>query len=174
MDNNAPILRRYVAEAKRLPSIDGVGVRYFHAVFGFPGGRVDYVRDALDTPAVYPDHETAENEARRVLIEALNSRSRFNSKREISTKMTGDEFAAELAETGIPLTDFAQMWGTKQDRVVQWIQGEAEVPFPLRWVLKMLRRPEAVEQARSIVAENVSYKPAWLERRSRLVENEEG
>lgn len=167
MDNNAPILRRYIAACTRA---QGGG---FHAIFGFPGGRVDFVMEG-DERAHYATQIDAENEARRVLIEALNSRTRFKDKREVSSKMTGDEFAAELAETGIPLSDFAQMWGTKHDRVVQWIQGEAEVPFPLRWILRLLRKPEAVENARAIVAENVSYKPAWLERRSKLVENEEG
>lgn len=169
MDNNAPILRRYVAEAVELHG----GWKGWGARFGFPGGSVDWVYDG-DSPQVFRSQEDAENAARRVLVESLNSRTRFKDKREISTKMTGDEFAAELAEAGIPLSHFAQMWGTKHDRVVQWIQGEADVPFPLRWVLCLLRKPRAVEEAQAIVAENVSYKPEWLERQRQRVENEEG
>ena len=167
MDNNAPVLRHYVAEA--VPSLGGT----FLARFGFPGGVVDFVLEG-NKPSVYRSAAAAENAAARVLVESLNSRQRFGSKRELSSKMTGDEFAAELAETDIPLSDFAQMWGTKQEKVVGWIQGEADVPFPLRWVLRILRRPGAIEEAQKIVAENISYKPAWLERVRQRAENEEG
>lgn len=170
MDNNAPILRRYVAEAvaATLPQPG----RGFHARFGFPGGVVDFVRNG-EAPALYTTARDAENDARLVLFEALNSRQRFGSKRELSSKMTGDEFAAELAETGIPLSDFAMMWGTKQETALAWIQGEKEVPFPLRWVLQLLRDPVAVERVQKIVESNVTYKPEWLERQRQRAENKD-
>lgn len=166
MDNNAKTLRRYVAEALPAP---GGG---YNARFGFPGGTVDYVREG-ERPAVYADQATAESEARRVLVESLNARWSFREKREISTKMTGDEFAAELGEADIGPGDFAMMWGTKQGRIMDWITGAAEVPFPLRWILPLLRKPGAIDEAQAIVAENVTYKPAWIERKRERAENQE-
>jgi hypothetical protein len=176
MDNNAPTLRRYVAEAVQVPFASqspSPPLASWNARFGFPGGVVDFVREG-DAPAVYHDQETAENEARRVLVESLNSRMRFSDKREISSKMSGDEFAAELGETGIGPGDFAQMWGTKQGKVMDWITGAGEVPFALRWILPLLRRAGAIEEAQKIVAENISYKPDWIERQRVRAENEEG
>lgn len=201
MDNNAPILRRYVARAvsagiemkpgyppprmaplwtanmieemESLGTDTGFVVKGWHAEFGFPGGVVAFVNDG-DEPALYATQTDAENEARRVLVESLNARWSFREKRELSTKMTGDEFAADLAEVDIGPADFAMMWGTKQGKVMDWITGAAEVPFALRWILKLLRLPGAVDMAQKIVAENVTYKPEWLERKRQRAENEEG
>ena len=167
IDNNARMLREYVALAE--PYHRGRG---FVARYGYPGGLSRIVYSGQDQPAVFDTEAAAENEARRVLVESLNSRYRFGSKRDASSKMTGDEFAAELAETGIPLNDFATMWGTKQGTVHDWITGAKEVPFALRWVLRLLRRPGAIEEAQKIVAENTTVKPEWIKRQRQRAENQ--
>lgn len=167
MDNHAPRLRHYIAQGVKTSRIGWL------AEFGFPGGQVDYVREG-DKPAIYPTQEAAENEARRVLIESLNSRYAFRDKRELSTKMTGDEFAGALGDVRIPPGEFAMMWGTKQGTVMDWITGAKEVPFPVRWVLALFEKPGAIEFVQRIVAENVTYKPEWLERKRGRAENQEG
>lgn len=182
MDNNAKILRHFVAEAVAIsatmtadygngPEVEPIEA--FNAQFGFPGGQVDFVYEG-DQPKVYGSEFAAETDARRVLVESLNARYSFRTKREFSSKMTGDEFAADLGELDIMPGDFAQMWGTKQGKVMDWITGAAEVPFALRWILKLLRRPGAIEEAQKIAAENLTYKPAWLERQRSRTENQEG
>jgi len=117
-------------------------------------------------PQVFPTEAAAEAEARRVLFEALNTRNeikkRANTKPEISIKMTGDEFAVALAEAEIDPKDIAQMWGTSVERIISWLEGEQDVPFPLRWVLPLLRLPGAKELAMGIVEANVNFKPKWL------------
>jgi hypothetical protein len=161
--------RSYVARAVENDKGNG-----WLAQFGYPGVSLAYVLEG-DEPAVYASEIEAELMALRVLRDSLNARKTFGDRREISRKLTGDEFAHELALTDIFPGEWATMWGTKQDRVMQQIEGVQEVPFAVRWILPVLRRfPGALEYAQKIVAENTSIKPEWLERRRQRVESEEG
>ncbi|MBX3579890.1 MAG: hypothetical protein KF723_22030 [Rhizobiaceae bacterium] len=161
--------RTYVARA-----VENEAGKGWLAEFGYPGVPVDYVLDD-EQPAVYATKEAAELMALRVLRDSLNARKTFGDRREISRKLTGDEFAHELGLTDIFPSEWATMWGTKQDRVMQQIEGVQEVPFAARWILPVLRKfPGALEYAQKIVAEHTSIKPEWLERRRQRVESEGG
>lgn len=160
--------RTYVASPVENPEGEG-----WLAEFGYPGVPVAFVLEG-DAPAVYATESEAELMALRVLRDALNARKLFKDRKEISRKLTGDEFAHELGLTDIFPGEWATMWGTKQDRVMQQIEGVQEVPFAARWILPVLRKfPGALEYAQKIVAENTSIKPEWLERRRQRVEGEE-
>lgn len=168
VENKTDVLRKYVARAVSTGHPIG-----FRAEFGFPGGVVAFVLEG-DAPEIYLSAEDAENEARRVLVESLNARHHFTSRNSISRKLTGDEFAHELGLTDIYPGEWATMWGTKQDRVMQQIEGVAEVPFAARWILPVLRSfPAALAMAQKIVEENTTMKPEWLERKRQAAENEE-
>ena len=60
---------------------------------------------------------------------------------------SAEEFAAELAETGLQPGEWARLWGSKPDNVLAWLSGERDVPFPIRWVLPVLRIPGALATA---------------------------
>ena len=155
--------------ARGVESEDGDG---WIAEYGFPGGYIRAVLDGAD-PVLFVTKDDAEIAAHRVLVASLNSRPRINNRKEISRKLSGDEFAHELGLTDIFPGEWATMWGTKQDRVMQQIEGVQEVPFAARWILPVLRKfPGALEYAQKIVAENTSVKPEWLERRPQRVESE--
>lgn len=164
-----PILRRHVAEG--VANRDGVG---FVARYGFPGGAMRTVFVEEGQPAIFRTREAAENEARRVLVESLNRRELSNSRDTISEKMTANEFAAALAETGISPSAFADLWGTKPSNVMDWISGAKEVPFAMRWVLDLLEDEENREEAIRISTAHTRMKPEEVERRRRLAENKGG
>lgn len=137
----------------------------FRAAWAAPGLLPDYVYDG-DVPELFNTAEAAEAKAKDVLLSALNARAGTKVSRtgkpEISKRMTGSEFAVLLAEAGLEPSEFAQMWGTTSERVLSWIDDEQDVPFPIRWALHLLKRPEAMEQAVAIVEANVNYRPKWL------------
>lgn len=171
IDNRAPIWRTYVARAE-----ENDRGRGFVGKYAFPGGSLRVVYAAgTNTPDTFATAEAAENEARRVLVESLNARYRDSASRNsVSRKLTGDEFAIELAAADITASEWAQMWGTKQDTVVAQIQGEKDVPFAARWILPVLRdSPRILATAQNIVAENTTIKPEWIERKRKRVENQE-
>jgi hypothetical protein len=161
--------RTYVARAVENPEGEG-----WLAEFGYPGVQVDFVEFDGD-PAIHMTAEAAELVALRALRDSLNARHLIKERKEISRKLTGDEFAHELGLTDIFPSEWATMWGTKQDTVMQQIEGTKEVPFAARWILPVLRRfPGAISYAQKIVAENTSIKPEWLERGRQRAESEEG
>lgn len=160
--------RTYVARAVENPEGEG-----WLAEFGYPGVMIDYFVFDGD-PAIFMTKDEAEFTALRALRDTLNARGSFReSRRDISQKLTGDQFAQELGLTDITPSEWATMWGTKQDRVMQQIEGVQEVPFAARWILPVLRKfPGALEYAQKIVAENTTVKPEWLERRRQRAESE--
>lgn len=167
MSDDTKPARQMIARA-----IDARGGGYL-AEFAYPGVYLHLVHGPDDKPVVYATAADAEFHALRMLRDTYNSRTRrTSSRRDESVKWTADEFAYELGLADIAPDDWATMWGTKQGRVMEQLQGLLDVPFPVRWILPVLRAfPEALAMAQKIVAENTSVKPGWLERKRRSAEN---
>jgi hypothetical protein len=158
--------RHYIAEAVPNPSGDG-----YIAQWAAPG----FVpRPVLDTsthqPSVFDTEREAEAEARRVLFNSLNSASAPRSRAFVPNrpgpqqdvlfqKMAAGDFAAKLADADITIPELAFIWGTKPERVDNWIKGIDAVPFAMHWVLELLVADQNnFEEAMNAAAKHVEIK----------------
>ena len=53
-------------------------------------------------------------------------------------RLTGAELAVTLADIDLSPTELAWLYGTSQDRVLKWLDGEDAVPHPVRLILAAL------------------------------------
>lgn len=137
--------RRYITRA--VPQGDG-----FLAEFAFPGGVPDLVR-SHGRPLVFATEAEANAAAGQTLCDTLNSRVRDRKDRkDVYQRMTPVEVANGIADAGVSWTWFAWIYGTHTQRVMKWIEGDEDVPHPVRVVLALLRLPGAVEEAERITS----------------------
>jgi hypothetical protein len=148
--------------AKAVPVSGGSG---FYAQWAAPGMVPDFIyvdRDG-NTPRIFEQAAAAEIAALRTMFNALNTRRTSKDKQEVSQKMSGPEFAVKLAEANIGPTLWAQLFGSKYDRVIDQIDGAIDVPFPVHWILEILKDPAALKRAIEITAQNITYKQEFIE-----------
>lgn len=126
---------RFVAEAEELPGGGG-----FVGRFTAPGYELMYVETASGQREVFPDADTAEIAAARILIKLLTQRSNQLAfeKNERYRKMTPAELAEGLAAAGITAELLAHIMGTDPNRVRKWLEGLEDVPHPARIILALL------------------------------------
>lgn len=114
----------------------------YHGTFQAPGLTPDVVRDENGQPRLFPNEHAAKYAASMTMFVVLNKPRVFagkSGKPERYTKMTGPEFAVELAEAGITPTFLAYLYGTSQKRVLEWIDGVEAVPHPVRILLRLFQ-----------------------------------
>lgn len=132
----------------------------FIAFWVSPGLTPAVVRSANGSPTIYTDTHTAELAAWRRMAADLNKpRSKATSgKPERYVKMTGPEFAAALQEAGITPTFMAFLYGTSQQRVLDWIDGvpNADIPHPARLLLALFKFDESNMDICEAITERVT------------------
>jgi hypothetical protein len=160
--NQARPARSYIARA--IPARGGG----FYAQWAAPGLIPDLVYDRRPIPntgelrdggpLVFEHENAATATAMATLFNALNSRKRVTSPDMRYAKMWGPDFAAELSDTGLTVSEFALLWGTFPDRILSdWIDEASPrgVPFPMWWVLELLKDPATRQKALEIAAKHV-------------------
>ena len=177
--------RRMVARAEKA-DVSSKENGLFFGIWSLPGLMEDYVRNGgyrhvvddgvpskifVDGPRkVFETENEALEKAREVAIGAFNARSELKatgSKREISVRPTPSEFSEMLAAAHISPTDFSQIWGTDLPRVISWLEGSPDIPFPIRALLNALRHPLVLEETLVLTEKYTNYRPQWLAHEAR-------
>lgn len=132
----------YLAEPMKLGVRNGAVT--YEAIWAIPGLIPAYVEERNGERIVFPGWSEAKTGAVYAIFHTLISRveRRTNGKAMRHEKMTPEEFAIALAKLGIEPTDFANLWGSRRDRVMDWIDGKQPVPFPMWWVMDLLADPK--------------------------------
>ena len=154
--------RRYIAEPRRHPD----GGNYWAGLWAFPGMVPAYVEGPLDhRPVIYPRKEAATLAAKVTLANALLARVTDTDKPERYQFMAPNDFAGDLKEAGLTATQFARLYGTTQENVVNgWIEGLKPVPHPARVLLRLfLRHPETVAMAEEVTAQSTTPRDGFAE-----------
>jgi|SRR4029077_8655319 hypothetical protein len=73
--------------------------------------------------------------------------------------MQAKDFAVMISNLGFSPLDVAQLWGTAEDRVVEWMHGEKEIPFAMWWILLPLRDERVFSTVQQIVETSESNSP---------------
>ena len=128
----------------------------FHALYSAPGLVPDIARAADGRPYEYDTELEAEHGAAQFLYSLKNNirRKAKRSKPERYAKITGPEFAALLARSTLTPTLFAYLYGTSQQRVLDWIDDADGVPHPARVLLELF----IADEKNIDVAESVTDK----------------
>ncbi|MCW5697347.1 MAG: hypothetical protein KIS96_11530 [Bauldia sp.] len=134
--------RRYFVRS--VPVRDG-----FLGEFTFPGKDVQRVHPE-DGP-LFDDDRYAVAAAGEALCDALNDRTRGTLKHGYQ-RMGGAEFAAALADLQITPAEFAILYGSVHKRVMDWIDGNEEIPHPVRILLAAFTLPGALQLARQVTS----------------------
>lgn len=135
---------RPIAKAIRHPSGKG-----FAGQFALPGLVPDYVRED-GRPVRYQDASAAEFAALRAMMSVLVSRTVDPRKAGGYTRMTGADLAIALDDSEITPTEFAELYGVPQSRVMGWIDGVQDVPHSAHVLIRLLAYEENFREARSI------------------------
>lgn len=143
------IMRRYGVRAE--PSKGGGG---FVGLYAIPGKDEQLARDDDGSVAVFDQEDEAIAAAAEDMVAALNARQIASWKRNYR-RMTGAELAVALAELELSPSEFATIDGTSQQRVMQWIDGEEDIPYHVTVLIALLRLPDGVEMAWSTTEANM-------------------
>jgi hypothetical protein len=131
--------RRYIATAVPTPNRRG-----WWAQWAAPGLVPRYVMDG-DQPQTFNTPGAAEVSAMKVLFDALNSRpaGTWKGRREV---MGPAELAHDLAAADVTPTDFSRIIGSRQDRVMDMLNGAREIPFFCWWLLPEMKDQEFTDR----------------------------
>lgn len=127
----------------------------FNALYSAPG-LVPAIAESADGRVYeYNSEKEAEAGAAKALIGILNAprvRARQSEgKPERYQKLTGPEFAVLLQRAELTLTFFAELYGTSQQRVLQWIDSAEDVPHPVRIILELfVADPKNIDRAQAV------------------------
>ena len=135
-DLKKPIEKRYGVFA--VPNRSGRGG--FVGQYAIPGKDLQQVRDDNGIIIVFDTEDQAVAAAGEEMCKAMNGRTKF-SYRHGYKRLGGAQLAVGLKELDISPATFAAFYGTAQRRVLQWLDGEEDIPHPVHLVLTILAVP---------------------------------
>lgn len=135
-DTKKPICKRYGVVARPNRS-GGAG---FTGVYMIPGKDEQFAREEDGRIAVFDTEDEAIAAAGEDMCRALNGRTKF-SYRHGYRRLGGADFAVALRDLEISPAQFAAFYGTSQRRVLQWIDGEEELPHPAHLLIAVIAVP---------------------------------
>lgn len=109
--------------------------------YALPGGVV------MRGDPLYESYDAAMIEANRMAVKTFNNIPPASGKPDRYKKISGATLAEKISQAGITATFFAFLFGTSQDRVIEWARGEDGVPHPAFIMLEIFRDPEIGERA---------------------------
>ncbi len=139
MDNQKTIAKRYGVEAR----VNRSGLGYI-GVYHIPGTPEHFARYPDGSIEIFGRDIEAMAAAGFHLCAALNDRSRFSYKHGYR-RMGGAELAVELERFGISPSQFAGVYGTKQTRVLNWIDGAEDIPHSAHLLIALCNVPGALK-----------------------------
>lgn len=136
---------RPIAKAVRHPSGKGLAGQ-----FALPGLVPSYIRDREEHVQRFDTAEAAEFAALRVMRAVLESRM-TDPRRAIGyNRMTGAELATALIEADLSATEFAEIYGVPQSRVMGWMDGVQDIPHSAAVLVRLMATEENYLEARSM------------------------
>jgi DNA-binding transcriptional regulator YiaG len=115
------------------------------AQFALPGLLPDVVSEG-GHPKVFYSEDKAVAAANETVVKLLQSRL-IDSRRPQETKrITAAEFAVLLAEADITPTWFAEIYGTSQEKVIKWLDGQDDVPHAAYLLVTLMKKPGLLEE----------------------------
>jgi len=136
MTDKKSIEKRYGVDCS--PNRSGNGG--FVGTYAIPGKDLQYARDEAGVISVFATEDEAIAAAGEEMCRALNGRTKF-SYRHGYKRLGGAQLAVGLKELEISPANFAAFFGTSQKRVLQWIDGEEDVPHSAHLLLTVLAVP---------------------------------
>lgn len=106
-------------------------------------------KDTQHAPGLYDTADAAGAAAGVTLCDALNSRFRSTQKHGYR-KFHGDWLAQKMAELDIGTGELARLIATTQSRVVDWLEGEREIPHQLYLLMNIIGETGTLERALEI------------------------
>lgn len=144
---------------EKLPTRYGVTARRKHggfvAEYQMPAMKPVTVM-ADGEPAIFPTYEEAIAAAGHHMRENLNARTKSRTKHG-TVRLGGADLAFALRSADLSPTQFARIFGTKQARVLDWIDGAEDIPHAARILLALLHLPGARKMAMEIT-DNVTIR----------------
>lgn len=143
IDKAGPIERYFARAVER-------GDDMFAAQYGAPGLISEIVKNNRDgTEELSNTAVRAELLAARILLKILNTRAHAlrNQGKNRYPHLTPAQFAQELAAVEVTPTWFAEIYGTNQKRILDWLEGNEPVSHPARVLLFAMRRDPALAAA---------------------------
>jgi DNA-binding transcriptional regulator YiaG len=124
----------------------------FVAQFSLPGLTPGLVSDNRGRVCTYEKEIDAEHAALRVFFSTFEARMIDTRKPGVFERLAPGEFAALLAAAEVTPTFFAEMLGTSQSRVMQWLDGSADVPHWAHIIVRLLDVKENFNVAAAMAA----------------------
>lgn len=127
----------------------------FYAQYALPGLVPVLVMDGT-TPAEYMSEAQARVAALEALFELLTRRlvdTRWRNNHEVCAPA---EFARLLGQADVTPTYFAELYGTTQARVMQWLDGAADIPHAAYVMVNLLSIEAAYEMAAKLAKGRMS------------------
>ena len=134
--NTTPIMKKYELKAK--PNKSGRGG--FIGAYSIPGKDEQFARNEANEIEVFETEDEAVAAAGDDLCTAMNARTKYNTKQGYR-RMGGAELAVALKELGITPAQLSAIYGTTMKRVLQWIDGDNDIPHVLNLLIAMLAVP---------------------------------
>ena len=122
----------------------------FAGQFALPGLTTDEVRDRDGRVTRYDDDHSAEFGALRVMKALLESRMNDPRKAGGYERLTGSQLAQALLDADVTPTEFAEIYGVPQARVMGWIDGAQDIPHSANVLVRLLSIEENYVKARAI------------------------
>ena len=122
--------------------------------YSFPGRDVQRVIGNDGRHTIFNTEDEAIAAAGEELCKALNGRVKSKDRGRY-TRLGGADFAVALHDLNITPGSFAKMYGTNPGRVQKWIDGEEEIPHPVRILLATFTLPGALPLAKQLTAANL-------------------
>lgn len=69
------------------------------------------------------------------------------SKRYVYRRISGADLSTELNRLGLTKRGFAKLYGVRDDRIQQWIDGREDIPHSVAVMLKLLALPGGLAAA---------------------------
>jgi DNA-binding transcriptional regulator YiaG len=124
----------------------------FVAQFSLPGLTPDLVRDRSGRICTYEAEIDAEHAALLVFFNTFESRMVDTRKPGAFKRLAPGDFAKLLSTADITPTFFAEVLGTTQSRVMQWLDGSADLPHWAHLAVRLLAEPGNFEIAAQLAA----------------------
>jgi DNA-binding transcriptional regulator YiaG len=124
----------------------------FVAQFSLPGLTPSLVSDNRGRVCTYASEVDAEHAALRVFFNTFEARMIDTRKPGVFERLAPGDFAKLLTRADITPTFFAEMLGTSQSRVMQWLDGSADVPHWAHIIVRLLDVQENFNVAAAMAA----------------------
>ena len=112
----------------------------FTGAYSIPGKDEQVARDPDGRVVIFATEDEAIAAAGEEMCRSMNERTKF-SYRHGYKRLGGAQFAVSLKELSISPANFAAYFGTSQRRVLQWIDGEEDIPHAAHVLLTVLAVP---------------------------------